>query len=156
MRKFEEVKDEAKFFPEVETVLPTRADRYSAGYDFYSKEDYILKPGEFHMFHFDVKASMFYDNVLFIFPRSGLGCKLGVVCRNNVGVIDASYYNNETNDGNISACLVNNGEDEVHIHVGDRIAQGVFTRYLITDDDKFLVNKDSDIKRTGGIGSTGL
>lgn len=156
MRKFEEVKDEAKKFPEVETVLPVRSDRYSAGYDFYSKEDVVLKRGEFHTFHFDVKVSMYYDNVLLMFPRSGLGYKYGVVLRNNVGVIDASYYGNESNDGNISACLLNNGDKDIHIHVGDRIVQGVFTRYLITDDDKFLVCKDNNSKRTGGIGSTGL
>ena len=50
MRKFEEVRDEFKVFPNVETKLPERSDSRSAGYDLHSKEDYVLQPGESHTF----------------------------------------------------------------------------------------------------------
>ena len=50
MRKFEEVRDEFKVFPDVETKLPERSDSRSAGYDLHSKEDYVLQPGESHTF----------------------------------------------------------------------------------------------------------
>ena len=71
MRKFEEVRDEFKVFPNVETKLPERSDSRSAGYDLHSKEDYVLQPGESHTFWTDVCATMFFDNVLMIGGVSG-------------------------------------------------------------------------------------
>lgn len=154
MRKFEEVKEEFKKFPKVKTRLPERADSMSAGYDFYSKESFDILPGESHLTFTDVKATMFFDNVLEMYTRSGNGCKRGVILRNNVGIVDASYYSNEDNDGNIGVCLCNTGTEPFHVEIGDRIAQGIFTRYLITDDDKFMNYKENS-ERAGGFGSTG-
>ena len=156
MRRFEEVETQHKKFPTVETVLPTRADAHSAGYDFYSKENYKLSPGESHVFWTDIKAIMFYDNVLQIYTRSGNGVKRGVILKNNTGIIDASYANNISNDGNIGICLKNEGSEEFEVSDGDRIAQGIFTRYLIVDDDKYLIgDKTENSERKGGFGSSG-
>lgn len=154
-RYFEEVVDEAKKRPEVETVLPERSDGGSAGYDFRSKESYFLQPGETHMFWSDVKVHLNGNEVLMIYPRSGLGFKKGVVIKNLTGVIDSSYYGNPDNDGNIGIGLVNNGSDPVKIEVGDRIAQGVFVNYLVTDDDKFENGDVHWCGRSGGYGSSG-
>lgn len=155
-RCFKEVREDAKKHPEIETVLPERSDAGSAGYDFRSKESYFLQPGETHMFWTDVKVRMsISDEVLMIYPRSGLGFKKGVVIKNLTGVIDSSYYGNPDNDGNIGIGLVNNGSDPVKIGVGDRIAQGVFLKCLLTVDDKF---ENDDVRwygRSGGYGSTG-
>ena len=41
------------------------------------------------------------------------------------------------------------GFADLHINAGDRIAQGIFIPYLITDDD------DTTDVRKGGFGSTG-
>ena len=155
MRKFEEVRDEFKVFPNVETKLPERSTSRSAGYDFYSKEDYTLQPGESHTFWTDVKVAMFFDNVLMIVARSGLGCKKGIVPRNCLGIIDPDFFGNQQNDGGIGICLVNNGDEMAEIKIGDKIAQGIFTRYAIVDEDKFLNQKANKIERTGGFGSTG-
>ena len=155
MRKFEEVRDEFKVFPNVETKLPERSDSRSAGYDLHSKEDYVLQPGESHTFWTDVCATMFFDNVMFIFARSGLGCKKGVVPRNCVGVIDPSYYGNSSTGGNLAVCLENNGDEPLEVKIGDRIAQIVYCRYLVTDDDRFLSQKEKGPGRSGGFGSTG-
>lgn len=154
MRIFEEVKGNFKKFPDVETIMPSRADIHSAGYDFYSKESFTINPGESHTTWTDVKVKMFFDNVLQIYTRSGNGVKSGIVLKNNVGIIDASYYNNENNDGNIGICLVNYGSAPFTVCVGDRIAQGIFTRYLIVDDDKFSGAANVET-RSGGFGSTG-
>ena len=155
MRKFEEVRDEFKVFPNVETKLPERSDSRSAGYDIHSKEDYVLQPGESHTFWTDVCATMFFDNVLMIYARSGLGCKKGVVPRNCTGIVDSSYFGNSSNGGNIGVCLVNNGDEPFEVKVGDRIGQCVFLRYLIVDDDRFLSKKTGKVERTGRFGSTG-
>lgn len=148
MRRFEEVNEERRKFPDVETKLPERADGGSAGYDFFSKEHITIFPGESHLFWTDVCATMFRDNVLQIYTRSGNGVNKGLILRNNVGIIDSSYYPN-----NIGICLINTGLLPIEIKIGDKIAQGVFYRYLICDDDKFLLGAKSE--RTGGFGSTG-
>lgn len=155
MRKFEEVREEFKVFPNVETKLPERSDSRSAGYDLRSKEDYVLQPGESHTFWTDVCTTMFFDNVLMIYARSGLGCKKGVVPRNCTGIVDSSYFGNSSNGGNIGVCLVNNGSEPFKVEIGDRIAQGVFLRYLIVDDDRFLSQNGKETERAGGFGSTG-
>lgn len=154
MRRFEEVKSEFLAFPDVATRLPERSDSRSAGYDFYSKENFIIAPGESHTTYTDVKAWMYFDNVLKIYTRSGNGCKYGIVLRNGTGIIDSSYAGNRSNDGNIGVCLLNTGDKPFEVHIGDRIAQGVFERYLICDDDKFL-GKEEKNERIGGFGSTG-
>lgn len=43
----------------------------------------------------------------------------------------------------------NYGDHVQEIAAGERFAQGVFVKYLITDDD------NATAKRSGGIGSTG-
>lgn len=154
MRKFFEVKEESKKFPDVETILPQRSDFASAGYDFHSKESVLIMPGESHLFWMDVKAVMYVDNVLQIYPRSGLATKRGLVLRNTVGIIDASYADNPDNDGNIGICLVNEGDMPQRIEIGDRIAQGIFVKYYIIDDDARIKEKVKR-KRIGGYGSSG-
>lgn len=159
MRRFEEVPQEFKKFPNVITRLPERSDAQSAGYDFCSKEDYVLGVGESHIFWTDVCAKMFFDNALMIYAWHGLGCKHGIVLRNGADMINASQYGTPTNFGNIGICLINRGIDPYKIHVGDQIAVGVFSRYLIVDDDKyhmaFLEGREESSKRTGGFGSSG-
>jgi len=154
MRKFEEVKDVLKKFPEIKTKMPARATTHSAGYDFFSKENYILNPGEHHIFWTDVKAIMYFDNFLQIHTRSGNGCQRGVILRNCTAIIDEDYANNPDNDGNIGICLKNCGDAPFSIVIGDKIAEGIFLRYMIVDDDEYMNSKESS-KRTGGFGSSG-
>ena len=131
-----------------EITLPVRSDPRSAGYDFYSPVDIVIPPNESRLFFTDVKAYMEDDEVLMLYVRSSMG-KIPVVIANGTGIIDASYYNNPDNDGNIGFRLLNLGNEDYVIHRGDRIGQGVFMKYLITDDD----NATGD--RTGGFGSSG-
>lgn len=134
---------------EDKTQLPVRADKGSAGYDFYAKESYILAPNQTHVFWSDVKAYMGNDEVLMLYVRSSLGIKKGARLANGTGVIDASYYNNPDNDGNIGIALHNASKKPIVIKAGDRIAQGIFIKYLVADKDETL--KES---RDGGIGSS--
>lgn len=155
MRKFQEVEEKYKHFPDVPTILPRRGTAGSAGYDLFSKEEFTLKPGDFHVFWTDVKMEVFFDNVGLVVPRSGLGAKHGIVLRNGVGVIDFDYSSesNTQTGGNIGVCLVNNGTEDYEIHTGDRIAQIILTRFYITDDDDHCTSECRK-GRTGGFGST--
>src|SRR5574344_1636212 len=98
-RFFEVVRDEFRK-NSGDIKLPTRATEHSAGYDFYSPVDITIPPHEMVMIWTDVKANMYYDNVLLLFVRSSMG-KYPVVIANGTGLIDADYYSNESNDGNI-------------------------------------------------------
>lgn len=162
VRGFEPVIDEKKkyaskvtvhgkeqvFYPEVK--LPVRADAGSAGYDFYTPVDITILPGQSQIVWTNVKAYMQPGEVLLIFVRSSVGIKHNVTLANGTGVIDASYYGNEDNDGNIGICLRNNSGQAKEYKAGSKIAQGVFLPFLTADEDNVLKEK-----RTGGFGSSG-
>ena len=147
-RYFKVVKQECRK-NEGHIKLPTRATEHSAGYDFYSPLDVTIAPHEMVMIWTDVKAHMYNDNALLIIPRSSMG-KQPIMISNTVGLIDSDYYNNPDNDGNIGFRLFNLGDTIYTVHIGDRIGQGMFIKYLTTDDD------NATSTRNGGFGSTGV
>lgn len=144
MRKFEPVVGKEEFF-----TKPKRATSKSAGYDIVSPETYHIEPRAIVKIPTGIKACMEDDEYLDINIRSGLATKHGLGLVNSVGIIDADYYNNPDNDGEIIIGIINNGFKVATIKAGDRIAQGIFKKYLITDDD------DAVGERKGGLGSTG-
>ena len=129
---------------------PVRADERSAGYDFFCPIDVMLHPGQKMLVFTDVKAYMESDEVLQLYPRSSMGIKKGLMLSNTVGVIDSSYYENEGNDGNIGLPLLNTSGKGLQIKAGERIAQGIFIKYLTADQDNVLSET-----RKGGMGSSG-
>ena len=128
--------------------IPTRATKGSAGYDFHSPIDINIAVGTSVKIPTGIRCKMNEGTVLKIYIRSSLGFKYGVNLINQVGIIDEDFFYSD-NEGHIFVKLVNNGEKDCKIHKGDKIVQGVFTKYEITDDDN--VTKI----RNGGIGSTG-
>ena len=147
MRHFELVSDKHRK-NNVDIKLPTRATKNSIGYDFYSPINAIIQPNESVMIWTDVKAYMYWDNALLLIPRSSMG-KHPIMIANSVGLIDADYYSNKDNDGNIGFRLLNIGKTPYEIKVGDRIGQGIFVRYGTVDND------NTTTKREGGFGSSG-
>ena len=112
-------------------------------------EEKTLHPGDSLAFKTGLKVCMNPDEVLYIFSRSSMGYKYDVSLANCVGVIDSDFYNNEDNEGHFKVKLINHGDKDFEVKIGDRIAQGVFMKYLIVDDEEEITNV-----RTGGIGST--
>lgn len=131
------------------TKLPKRSTSHSAGYDFYSSVSVAIGPGQSGMVKTNIKARMDKDDVLMIFPRSSMGIKKHVMLSNTVGIIDSDYYNNAENEGNIIISLHNYGDRILEVKPGEKIAQGIFVKFAVTDDDK------AEGMRVGGIGSTG-
>lgn len=129
--------------------LPTRKTTESAGYDIESAEAVTLMPSETKLIATGLKAFMAYDEYLAIHIRSSMAIKRRLALVNSTGIIDSDYYNNEDNEGHIMIALLNYGSEPMSIEKGERIAQGIFSKYLITNDD------DATGVRTGGIGSTG-
>ena len=156
MRKFYVVKG----FEDKEVNLPVRATKHAAGYDFEAVEDIVIpsiwkqilsgkvlqgiKP---EMVPTGIKAQMETDESLKLFNRSG-NPKLGLILANGVGVVDSDYFENPGNDGHIMFPFFNFWPKDVLIMKGQRIGQGVFEKFLLTEDDA------AEAERVGGFGST--
>jgi len=115
--------------------LPKRETQGAAGYDFYLLEDLSLAPGEVKKVATGVKAKMPLDEVLFLIVRSSVGFKYNVRLVNQVGVIDADYYDNPDNEGEIFYKVQNEGEEVREFKAGESLVQGIFLKYLTVDED---------------------
>ena len=145
LRGFEVVRDNARKTTG-DITLPTRGSSKAAAYDFYATGDVSVAPDAIVKVWTDVKSYMQDDEVLLINVRSSMGGKF--MLANTQGWIDADYYSNEGNDGNIGIFLKNISNETQTINKGDRIAQSLFTKYLVADDG------NTDNIRVGGFGST--
>lgn len=158
--------------------LPKRATTASAGYDIEAAEDTVIPTiwkallavddvsaaqvaGELPLASQDhlgsvlvptgVKAFMPDDEYLLLANRSSNPMKRGLVLPNGIGVIDADYYGNGSNEGEIFVQLINYGRTDYIVKKGDRIAQGIFTPYkTVSDEQGAELNR-----RSGGFGSSG-
>ena len=147
IRGFKLVKD----FADKEIKMPKRGTSLSAGYDFFnnSDEDFVVESGQVNTIRTYIKSYMLNDEVLKIYPRSSIGFKFATVLVNSVGIIDADYFENENNDGEIFIRFMNHGTKRLVVKPGEALAQGIFQKYLLADSDTF----DGEIRK-GGIGST--
>ena len=128
--------------------LPRRSSKHSAGYDFLAVKDYVIRPKEILKIPTGVKARMQGDEVLLIVVRSSMRFKYNVRLTNQVGVIDSDFYNNIDNEGHIFISLQNEGDKDYVIEKGEAYGQGIFMKYLLSDDDT------AEGIRIGGLGSS--
>lgn len=148
MRKFEYVTrlTEANF------SLPKRSTKTSAGYDFFCPEEVNIAPYKTGdkpcLIRTGVKAKMEDDEVLLLYNRSSNPGKKNLVIPNGVGVIDSDYYGNLDNDGEIGFTFYNLGSESITIKQGEKLGQGIFQKYLLTEND------EAEGDRLGGFGST--
>ena len=82
--------------------------------------------------------------------RSSCPLKHWLILANSVGIIDADYYNNSDNEGEIFFQMINLSPFDIILHKGDIIGQGIIKPYLTTEDD------NASGQRTGGFGSTSV
>ncbi|KRL02853.1 deoxyuridine 5-triphosphate nucleotidohydrolase [Liquorilactobacillus capillatus DSM 19910] len=160
--------------------LPKRATQRAAGYDFCAAEDFKLPSiwkmnfikilwniyrhkelteGDYTKAQKElkpllvptgIKAYMQPDEFLLLANRSSNPLKRKLVLPNGVGVVDADYYNNEGNEGEIFFQLLNFGVKDLTIKRGERIGQGIFIPFLLAENE----NKPQ-MQRQGGFGSSG-
>lgn len=146
--------------------LPKRSTKYAAGYDFFLPYNIELKPGQSSgKIPFGIRAvidtKLSYEGdwfmlgckvggiVLKLYPRSSLGRDFKMRFDNTVPVIDQDYWTAK-NEGHIMAYITNCSSDAMYSgKLGDKICQGIFEMFFVTDDDEV---KD---ERIGGFGSTG-
>ena len=144
-QKVERVKD-------LEFNLPVRKTAKSAGYDFECIETITILPYKMGdkptLVPTGVKCAMADDEFLMLVNRSSNPKKKHLVIPNSMGIIDADYYNNPDNEGEMMFAFYNVGTEPVTIEKGYAIGQGIFQKYYTTDDDA------AEGERHGGFGST--
>ncbi len=131
-----DVKDDIELYNEYS--LPQRDSVYTAGYDIYLLEELTIKPGERKKVPTGIKSYFDKEEVLLLVVRSSMGFKYNIRLCNQVGVIDADYYNNKDNEGHIWLMIQNEGEEEYNFKKGEAIVQGLFMKYLTTKSDKSI------------------
>lgn len=159
--------------------LPQRQTANAAGYDFEASEDFTLPSiwkGNFlkvlwklhgqrqvtaaematadeclkpYLVPTGIKAYMQPDEFLLLANRSSGPFKRRLILPNGVGIVDADYYDNDSNEGEIFFQLINYGLRDYHIKKGERIGQGIFLPYLKADGEE-----RPTAQRKGGFGST--
>ena len=147
MIKFEKVKrmkDDIK--------LPERSTLNSAGYDFFALEDIIFNPETITRVFTGVKCELMPNQVLILANRSSNPSKKGLILLNGIGVVDADYYGNPDNDGEIAFEFYNMLDETVEIKKGEKLGQGLILKFDKTEDDYV---SDPYKTRAGGFGSTG-
>lgn len=80
--------------------------------------------------------------------RSSSPLKYWLMMGNGIGVIDADYYNNPDNEGEIFFQIYNLSPFNIQIKKGEAIGQAIILPYDVTEDDV------AGGERTGGFGST--
>ena len=139
-------------FKDKDIRLPERKTKYSAGYDVESAIDITIpayKPGvKPVLVPTGLKAYCQNDEYYIVANRSSNPIKRGLVMSNGIGIIDADYYNNPSNEGHIQFMFYNFGDTDFIIHKHDAIGQIIFQKYLIVDEDM------ATGIRNGGFGST--
>lgn len=80
--------------------------------------------------------------------RSSTPLKYWLMLANGVGIIDADYYNNPDNEGEIFLQIYNLSPFNIQIKKGEAIGQGIILPYNVIEDDA------ADGERVGGFGST--
>ena len=147
MVKFEKVK---RILEDVK--LPERSTINSAGYDFFAIEDITLPAKQLTRVMTGVKCELMPDMVLILANRSSNPSKKGLMLANGIGVVDADYYNNSGNEGEIGLEFYNILDEDVIIKKGEKLGQGIITNFIKTEND-YISNPNAT--RVGGYGSTG-
>ena len=140
-----------------DAILPQRATKGSAGYDFFASSDIVIPANSIELVPTGVKCWIDTGYALLLMVRSSMPRKMGLMLANPPGLVDSDYAHAApgtaplyTDEGHILFQLWNYTDKDVEIHCGDRIGQGIFVKYDLTDDDV------AEGIRAGGFGSTSL
>ena len=95
-----------------------------------------------------MKCKLDQGTFLQLSVRSSSPLKYWLMLGNGVGIIDADYYNNPDNEGEIFFQIYNLSPFNIQIKKGEAIGQGIIMPWGVTEDDFSIT------ERVGGFGST--
>jgi dUTP pyrophosphatase len=131
--------------------LPQYATEQSAGIDLMAaiEKPIVLYPLKTAVIHTGMCIELTKGYEMQIRPRSGLAFKHGITVLNSPGTVDSDYR------GEIKVLLINLGGQTYEVHKGDRIAQGVISKY---EQVELLITEtlEDTSRGSSGFGSTGL
>ena len=133
-----------------DAALPVRKTAGSVGYDVSAclSEAVVIRPGETKMIGSGFAIGLEPGYAAFIYARSGLGIKHGIIPANCVGVVDSDYR------GEVMVGLKNTSDEPFTVYSGDRIAQMVIARCELPEP-VLCGELDETPRGAGGFGSTG-
>jgi dUTP pyrophosphatase len=129
--------------------MPASGNSGDAGFDLRSTVQTRILPGERKLIPTGVSIALPAGYVGLVHPRSGLAATHGVTVLNAPGTVDAGYR------GEISVTLINHGDSDFEVSIGDRIAQIVFQKF---EEPNFIRVSElpGSMRGTAGFGSTGV
>lgn len=128
--------------------VPTKGSALAAGYDIYASEAGKVPAHGQAMIGTDLTVIVPVGCYGRVAPRSGLAAKHGI--STGAGVVDADYR------GEIKVILFNHSDVDFAIEAGDRIAQLVLEKILLTEIQAISAEElDETDRGEGGFGSTG-
>ena len=110
-----------------EVNLPKYQTEGSVGFDLESRDKVLLKSGCSTLISTGLAFELPLGYELQIRPRSGLALKHAITVLNTPGTIDSDYR------GELKVILINHGQDDFQIEIGDRIAQAVVNKVAIAE-----------------------
>lgn len=120
----------------------------SAGCDLISTEQVEIPPGDWRLVGTGLRLEIPEGYMAMVCPRSGLSFKQGVTVLNAPGICDADYR------GEIKVMLINHGNQEYVVKIGDRIAQLIFSP-AIQAHFRHVDFLSETLRGECGFGSTG-
>ena len=131
--------------------LPEKASPGAVGWDVRALEDTEIPPKAQVLVRTGLVIAAPPPYALFIFPRSSLFRKKGLIFPHSAGIIDFDYCGAEDE---LKVPVLNLREEPVVIRAGERIAQLVFLKALCEAEWEVLDEAPAATSR-GGFGSTG-
>lgn len=127
---------------------PKYANDTDAGADLFSPVDVVVPARGKIFINLGICIKLPKGKAGFIYARSGLGSKHGIVPRNCVGVIDETYYQE------LGVMVENKSDESYEIKIGDRIAQLV-VKSVEHPEIEVVSSFNTSGARDGGFGSSG-
>lgn len=127
-------------------VVPQRQTPHAAGYDLCASADIVVCKTSRNLVDTGLRLQIPVGCYGRIAPRSGMAWKHSIDV--GAGVIDSDYR------GEVKVLLVNHGEEDYQVKVGDRVAQLIIEQ-IRTPDIIVKHTLDDTSRGADGFGSTG-
>lgn len=127
--------------------IPQFALAGDVGMDLYSVVDIVLKPGERISCPTGIAIKIPESYAALIWDKGGPSHKFGI--KTLGGVFDSNYV------GEYLIGMVNLGQDDFHIEVGQKIAQVLFQKIEIPEVEE-VDDLEQTVRGDGKFGSTGI
>ncbi len=131
--------------------LPEKASNGAVGFDLFALEDQEIPPGEPTFIRTGLVIKTERPYALFVFPRSSLFRKKGLLFPHSAGIIDFDYCGE---DDELKILVLNPGSEPVKVSAGERLAQMVLLCVAEGVELEEVPGPPCEDSR-GGFGSTG-